>query len=65
MHAEPFFAPFSFNYLDISRVCTCHTLQTGSHVHTSKLISLRLIIKRWRPSSDDNEIDNEINVKFM
>ena len=27
--AEPFFAPFSFNFLDISRACTCHTLQTG------------------------------------
>ena len=27
--AEPFFAPFSFNYLDISHACTCHTLQTG------------------------------------
>ena len=25
--AEPFFAPFSFNYLDTSRACTCHTLQ--------------------------------------
>ena len=29
-HAEPFFAPFSFNFLDISRVCTYHTLQTGA-----------------------------------
>ena len=29
--AELFFAPFSFNnYRDISRVCTCHTLQTGT-----------------------------------
>ena len=27
--AEPFFAPFSFNFLDISRTCACHTLQTG------------------------------------
>ena len=27
--AEAFFAPFSFNFLDISRACTCHTLQTG------------------------------------
>ena len=27
--AEPVFAPFSFNYLDISRECACHTLQTG------------------------------------
>ena len=26
--AEPFFAPFSFNHLDIFRACTCHTLQT-------------------------------------
>ena len=29
--AEPFFAPFSFNYLDISRACTCPTLQTGCY----------------------------------
>ena len=30
-HAEAFFVPFSFNFLDtcISRACTCHTLQTG------------------------------------
>ena len=28
-HAEPFFAPFSFNFLDMSGACTCHTLQTG------------------------------------
>ena len=25
------FTPFSFNYLGISQVCTCHTLQTGLH----------------------------------
>ena len=27
--ADAFFAPFSFNFLDISCACTCHTLQTG------------------------------------
>ena len=27
--AEAIFAPFSFKYLDKSRACTCHTLQTG------------------------------------
>ena len=34
--AEPFLAPFSFNFLDISRACTCHTLQTGQPVYSDK-----------------------------
>ena len=37
-HAELFFTPFSFNYLDISRVCTCHTLQTGWCVQDRELL---------------------------
>ena len=28
-----FFAPFCFNFLDISRACTCHTLQTGVEIY--------------------------------
>ena len=36
--AEPIFVPFSFNYLDKSRACTCHTLQTGSWaIHEKRL----------------------------
>ena len=35
--AEPFFAPFSFNFLDISRACTYHTLPTGVDIETGIL----------------------------